>query len=276
MARFHNSQNRHRGIFYLINFGLSNHRVTQIRYGLATVLSISLIYFSQTNKKEIEFIQSYAVFTCNSIINIFYSPVTFIKYSINLAADMSLVYKENSKLREENKKMEEYMILKELERHKHYDTQNLLQKNLGISHNVQNFEVSYISKQSGVAIIKTKGVRIEENSSVLCSSGLAGRVIFSDENIAKVILINDEKSFIPVTTSISASRGILKNDIEAGLEIIGFEIPPKIGEIVYTMSTDTAFLSGVPVGIIYKSDNQKVLVKAICDATKSNFLSVIR
>lgn len=274
MTKFSRKNNESKGLLYLINLGVSYKRVTQLRYFVAVFFATTMMYFSNSSKSEVDFVKSYTTFYFNPVVDVFYSPISFLKYLTNLTFDIIFVYKENKRLKEENLKMEEHILLRELKSHKDQENDYLLHANIGFDKHLKNFPISYISTNSGIAIVELNGFSVKENSSVLCGSGLAGRVVSSDDKIAKIILINDERSFLPVTTSATGVKGVLKSHFSGGVEIVNTETLPKIGEIVYTMSPDKAFLGGVPVGIIYKSDNDEVLVKPMCDPLKSNFFSI--
>lgn len=93
--------------------------------------------------------------------------------------------------------------------------------------------------------------------------GLVGRVVESGDRSARVLLITDLNSRIPVSIGSGNERALMigNNDGTPALKYWSPGQPPSDGAMVLTSAVGGIFPPGLPVGFVhYDSDNQPVVV----------------
>ncbi|QED22871.1 rod shape-determining protein MreC [Candidatus Deianiraea vastatrix] len=275
MKKFRNFEEHEIGLINIINLGILNKYVNRIRYIFGCIYGISAIYFSINYTQNRDIIAMSITTKMNSLVTFFQFPMYAIRSTFNLVEDIFLVYHDNIILRENNQKLRENLIYQKMIYDNLITSSKLSQVNIKISDSIKNYQIAYFSEASNVVILKTGTDQIKDYSPVLCNGGLAGRTISSFNGMTKVVLIQSSKSYIPVSTSITGTKGVASGN-DSNIKMIYTNETPKSGEIVYTMSGDNLFYSGIPIGIISKVvDNETIFIEPYCNISKLNQLSVI-
>ena len=108
--------------------------------------------------------------------------------------------------------------------------------------------------------------------------GLVGRISGVGKNTARVILLTDSNSRIPVTIQPSGQRALLVGDNSARPPIEFLEKPELVrpGDRVVTSGDGGVFPSGLLVGRVAKDSDRRLRVQLAADYERLNFLRVLR
>ena len=108
--------------------------------------------------------------------------------------------------------------------------------------------------------------------------GLVGRISGVGKNTARVILLTDSNSRIPVTIQPSGQRAILVGDNSARPPIEFLEKPELVrpGDQVVTSGDGGVFPAGLLVGQVAKDVDRRLRVQLPADYEGLNFLRVLR
>ena len=108
--------------------------------------------------------------------------------------------------------------------------------------------------------------------------GLVGRISGVGKNTARVILLTDSNSRIPVTIQPSGQRAILEGDNSARPPIEFLEKPELVrpGDRVVTSGDGGVFPSGLLVGQVAKDSDRRLRVQLAADYERLDFLRVLR
>lgn len=108
-------------------------------------------------------------------------------------------------------------------------------------------------------------------------TGLLGRVAEVGERSARVLLINDLNSRIPVVIESSRERAILKGDNSAQPELKYLPITTKVslGDRVVTSGHGGVFPAGLPVGIVTGVAEDDVRVTPFADTVQLEFIRLM-
>ena len=137
-----------------------------------------------------------------------------------------------------------------------------------------------IDKQSPFlrSIIINKGSKneIKKGMAVLSDSYLVGKVIEVNFMTSRVLLLSDLNSKIPVTIEPGGIQSILSgNGVNAGvIQYTKGKMPINGEGAVYTSGTGDLFKSGIPIGKINYSENQKN-VDFFVDFSQLRFVRVL-
>ncbi len=195
-------------------------------------------------------------------------PLGSVRAALDGVGDMFVLHAENARLREENARLRQWQSVALA-----LDAENAsLKANL---HWIPDPAASYVTARvvadaGGVyarAVLLSTGPNphITKGQVALDARGLAGRVTEVGTRSARVLLITDINSRIPVTLETSRGRAILigTNGPRPRLAYWPEETPPQEGERVVTSAEAGVFPAGLPIGSVhYTSRNTAEVVPA--------------
>lgn len=240
---------------------------------ICILVSFSLI-FSNSNEK----IQS---FRSNSLdtFSFLYKPFDWLDDQLFLIRKLEVLSQENLKLNLENQILESNKIenerLRALLKFRKRNELNLIGADI-LSKGVN-------SNMSSVLLDRGLVDEIENNSAVLSSRGVVGKVIYVSRNHSGVQLISDVNFRLSVKIVPSETEGIMRwidNDI-CEIAEVQTTSDVQIGDVVLTSNLSIYFPPNLPVGeviSVYKkssSSNKTVRMKLFADLSTLNQLFIV-
>lgn len=118
---------------------------------------------------------------------------------------------------------------------------------------------------------------VKKDQAVISENGLLGRVVDVGSGSARVILLNDINSRVPVITESSREKSILigTNTESPSLAYLTADSRIAIGERVVTSGDGGIFPAGIPVGVVQSIQKNTVTVQPFVDATATQYISVV-
>jgi len=243
------------------------------------LLSLSIFALDISELKPIKILRSLLNDGVYRISAISSSPIKFSGTVKDFFITHIFVYKENKKLKTE---------LEEL-KNKDFQTLYLQTANKRLQDIIQLEKKSafttiaakvILDKNSpylnSVIINRGSSSRIELGMPVLSEGNLVGRVVKVNFLSARILLLNDLNSKIPVMISPKGSQAILsgRGEDKPRLEYLPekFELSDK--NLVFTSGKDGIFFEGIPVGNVISEDN-KIKVKLFSDPNQVSFVNVV-
>ncbi|HTR18071.1 MAG TPA: rod shape-determining protein MreC [Acetobacteraceae bacterium] len=190
------------------------------------------------------------------IYGAFSGPLATVRDTMAGAGDLFALRSENAALREENERLRRwYSVALAL------DAENAeLKANL---HWIPDPPPSYVTARvvadAGGVYARSVLLSVGPNHTVrkgqiaLDADGLVGRVTEVGGRSARVLLITDMNSRVPVVLEHSRSPAILAGDNTARPRLLYFQegVHPAEGERVVTSAEANAFPAGLPVGVVH-------------------------
>ena len=243
------------------------------------LLSLSIFVLDISGLKPIKIFRSLLNDGVYRISAISSSPIKFSGTVKDFFITHIFVYKENRKLKTELEKL----------KNKDFQTLYLQTENKRLQDIIQLEKKSafttiaarvILDKNSpylnSVIINRGSGSRIKLGMPVLSEGNLVGRVVEVNFLSARILLLNDLNSKIPVMISPKGSQAILsgRGEDKPKLEYLPekFELSDK--NLVFTSGKDGIFFEGIPVGNVIFEDN-KIKVKLFSDPNQVSFVNVI-
>jgi len=243
------------------------------------LLSLSIFALDISELKPIKILRSLLNDGIYRISAISSSPIKFSGVVKDFFITHIFVYKENRKLKTE---------LKEL-KNKDFQTLYLQTANKRLQDIIQLEQKStfttiaakiILDKNSpylnSVIINRGSNSRIKLGMPVLSEGNLVGSVVEVNFFSARILLLNDLNSKIPVMISPKGSQAILsgRGKDKPKLEYLPekFELSDK--NLVFTSGKDGIFFEGIPVGNVIFEDN-KIKVKLFSDPNQISFVNII-
>jgi rod shape-determining protein MreC len=243
------------------------------------LLSLSIFVLDVSKLKPIKILRSLLNDGVYRISAVSSSPIKFSGIVKDFFITHIFVYKENRKLKTELEKL----------KNKDFQTLYLQTANKRLQNIIQLEKQSafttiaakvLLDKNSpylnSVIINRGSSSRIKLGMPVLSEGNLVGRVVEINFLSARILLLNDLNSKIPVMISPKGSQAILsgRGEDKPKLEYLPekFELSDK--NLVFTSGKDGIFFEGIPVGNVIFEDN-KIKVKLFSDPNQVSFVNVI-
>jgi rod shape-determining protein MreC len=206
------------------------------------------------------------------------TAATYVRTITGLAA----LQDENARLQAENQRLREwYQTALQLEARNHS-----LETLLNVAADPQSrFVTARIIADSGNAYVRSMVVLAGRNNNVykgqpvLAAEGLVGRVIEAGDKAARVLLLTDMNSRIPVMVEGKNWRAILAGKNE-GLPVLA-HLPPEAAEDmseglrIVTSGHGGLFPFGLPVGEVVKSEDGAWQVRPYANVDRLVFVRII-
>ena len=243
------------------------------------LLSLSIFVLDISELKPIKILRSLLNDGVYRISAISSSPIRFSGTVKDFFITHIFVYKENRKLKTE---------LDEL-KNKNFRTLYLQTENKRLQDIIQLEKQSafttvaakvILDKNSpylnSVIINKGSSSRIKLGMPVLTEGNLVGRVVEVNFLSARILLLNDLNSKIPVMISPKGSQAILsgRGEDKPKLEYLPEEFELDNKNLVFTSGKDGIFFEGIPIGNVI-SENNKIKVKLFSDPNQISFVNVV-
>ena len=251
------------------------------KFSLFVLILLSLFIFilDNSNLKPIKVLRSLINDSIYRISAVSSSPIRFSGASKDFFVKHIFTYEENERLRKELEDLKSKNFQSSFLEAENNKLQNVLNLEKNTPYSVVNAKV-ILDKNSpflnSVIINKGSNAGIKLGMPVLNEGYLAGRIVEVNFVSARILLLNDLNSRIPVVVSPSGTQAILSGvgKREPSLEYLpdNFMLGEK-ESIVFTSGKDGVLFPGIAIGKVVLNDNKK-LVKLFADPDQISVVSV--
>ncbi|MDE3015685.1 MAG: rod shape-determining protein MreC [Pseudomonadota bacterium] len=118
---------------------------------------------------------------------------------------------------------------------------------------------------------------IRKDQAVINENGLVGRIVDVGASSARVLLLTDINSRIPVIAERANEKSILAGNNSAlpSLSYLSGDSRISVGDRIVTSGDGGVFPKGIPVGIVTSVDKEAVSVQPFVDPSRVEYVSVI-
>ena len=118
---------------------------------------------------------------------------------------------------------------------------------------------------------------IIDGSAVVDGLGLVGRISGVEDQISRIILLSDTKSYVPVIIEPNNQEAIIRGD-NSSTPLVDFirgsdKIQP--GFRIYTSGTGGVYPPGILIGIVVLSSDKKIRVRLSANINKLDYLRIL-
>lgn len=250
-------------------------------FAFLLALGLTLLVAGRSGFGPVEKVRTGLLDILAPVLDVISRPVSAINDLATEAEQLSRVYDENARLREENARLLHWQnAARSLERD-NAQYRRLL--------NVRSrADVTYITArvvgESGGPFVKTlllaAGDRdgVQPNQAVVSELGLVGRITEAGRNAARILLITDLNSRIPVMLEGSRRRAILAGD-NSGRPLLSFleaEAVVRPGDRVITSGHGGLLPPGLVVGVVSSVSESQVRLRPFVDLGRLERVNVLR
>jgi rod shape-determining protein MreC len=118
---------------------------------------------------------------------------------------------------------------------------------------------------------------VRKGQIAMTAQGMVGRVAEIGERQARVLLITDLNSRIPVMIESSRERAMLAGDNaeRPRLQYLGTNVRVEVGDRIVTSGHGGAFPPGLPIGVVAAASDWEVRVQPYVDMSRLEFLRLV-
>jgi rod shape-determining protein MreC len=207
-------------------------------------------------------------------------PVATVADAVRQVEATVSLYAENRRLREENARLLQWQ---EVARRLDAENEQLRQ----LLHTVPEMPASFISSRvignSGGAFVRNvlvnAGARdgVARGQAAITGTGLIGRVVEVGDRAARVLLLTDLNSRIPVEIESSHQRAVLAGDNSDRPRLLYLAVTAgvRIGDRVVTSGSGGIFPPELPVGVVASLENGVVRVAPFAELARLEFIRIV-
>ncbi len=266
-------------ILLLIKFRAVGRILQKTLIFVLLLASLGFICLSRINSPYMDKINALGMEVVGPVMYVIEFPARIIHRAYAFVYDVSRVYSDNKALREENKQM---MYLQN-KVHTLQVENRLLSQLLNYSPPPDAVSVSAkVVAETGddfthTLIIYTGKNKVKKGQVVLSSESVIGRIDSVGSKFAKVILLNDIGSKIPVVIERTRARGILSGNNTRFPQLIYTKSTADIqeGDLVVTSGVGGVFPGGLPIGFINSVHGGDIDVETISDFERVEYVRVV-
>ena len=246
------------------------------------LLTFILVLFNKADYFLINKIKFFGIDFVSPITRIISSPVSIITNVGTRFNDINNIENENLKLKEEIIRLKKWQTLAIKNSRENRVFKRLLNST---SHEVEIIKTASVINQTPgiytklITINAGLNFNIKKNLAVINEKGLVGKTIFSSEKNAKVLLISDPTSSIPVKTLSDSSYSILSGTTNGKYLISSFTKDnnlPRIGDLLVTSGNAKIFPRDILVGKVIDIKEDYYIALPYADFHNLNYVQVVK
>ncbi len=248
---------------------------------LLVVAAVALLVMARFGHPSIVQIRAQVDDWLRPIMQTFTIPTTGIRNLMENKDALFRAYEENKQLREENDTLRHWQAVAET-----LKAENESLRALAAYRPVEN--VSYVAAQviaqspdayAGNLMIDAGSEQgLKSLQPVIDAFGLVGRLVDVGERTARVLLLSDTSSHVPVISGDSRQHAILVGTGDELLRMTFIGGDPEqiqLGESVMTTSEGGLIPDSVMVGTVFRRDGNELLVKPLRPLARSEYVRVM-
>ena len=266
-------------IFLLIKFRAIGRILRKTFVLILLLLSLGFVGLSKTNSQFINKVNALGLDIIGPVMYVIEFPARIIHRTYSFFYDVSRVFADNEALREENKQM----LYLQNKVHTLQVENMLLSQLLNYSPPKDSTSVSAkVVAEAGddfthALVIYTGESSVKKGQVVLSSESVIGRIESAGDKYAKVMLLNDIGSKIPVVIERTRARGILSGNNTRFPQLIYTKSITDIqeGDLLVTSGVGGVFPGGLPIGFINSVRDGEIDVEPIADLDRVEYVRVV-
>lgn len=270
---------KHRRVLFM---QLSQIRQLIKKFALVILFLIAfvLMMVNKTDTILIDKTSSMATGILSPVVDVLIVPARLVAHVYDYFKDMSLAYEENKFLKKENRKLR---LIGEQARALEIENRLLSR--------ILNFTKPPVDKLTTARIIAEEGDAfshsliayigknniVEKGQIVLNEDGVVGRIDKIGNSYAKILLLTDINSRIPVVLEKNRTRGMVAGDntLNPKLVFLPLSSEVNIGDRLVTSGVAGVFPPGLPVGFVSKIDKREIRIQPYADLNSLEYVKIV-
>jgi rod shape-determining protein MreC len=254
--------------------------ISRATLALLIATSLTLMIMSKTGNPAVTRLRTQITDIVTPVLAVAASPMDVIYNGGNWLREIATLRSENLMLKNQNIELLKWQAAAKAMESENQSLRTLLNV-------VPNLKTSYItahvvSDLGGPYVHSAlidggneNGIRKDE--AVVSDHGLLGRVIEAGDSSARVLLLNDINSRVPVVAERAQEKSILMGN-NIGLPTLSYlsaDSKISVGDRIVTSGDGGVFPQGIPVGVVTSVDRGTIKVQPFVDPARVEYVSVL-
>jgi len=245
-------------------------------------LAVVLMFFSRSNDGVVAQSRAGLSNMFVPLLDIVSQPIEVFDDFVDWTQNVALVFTENERLREENQRLLQAQIAASQLIIDNQRLKELLSVKEG---ELEKIATSRAVSDSGGPFFNSVLINVglddgvQKGQAVITEKGIIGRVISAGMSSARVLLITDLNSRVPVKIADSGLNMILEGDntVQPTLTFRPDEYQAKVGDLVLTSGFGKVYPPDLAVGQVSEiSEDGVVRIRLTANLKRLNFISVVK
>ncbi|MEZ5848765.1 MAG: rod shape-determining protein MreC [Geminicoccaceae bacterium] len=272
-----------RSAMYRLSMAAMSVRASTQKMLLTTLLfiSVAILVLGKADLKLIQATSDGIADGSLSVLSLLRKPIELTRDAAHTLGGVLAVFEENERLREENERLlaaQHRAVLLEVENE---GLRELLQAPR--IEQTRNFTSAAVIADTATPFVHTRLLDagrnrgLEPGMPVIRPEGLVGRLLSVSERTARLMLLTDFNSRVPVVIGPSGDRAILEGDNSSEPKLRFLPLQPRfaIGDDVVTSGQGGLLPPGMMVGKVVHIDEHQVSVRPNVDWTRLDHVSIL-
>jgi len=207
-------------------------------------------------------------------------PVATVASGVRHVEGLFDLYRDNQRLREENARLLQWQ---DVARRLEAENAGLRDLTQYVPEGAARFVSAQVIANSGGAfarsVLVSAGARegVTRGQAAVTGEGLVGRIAEVGNRAARVLLLTDLNSHIPVMLDASRERAVMAGDNsdQPRLLYLPANVTVKVGERIVTAGSGGVFPPGVPVGVVASIDTGIVRVEPYAELSRLEYVRIV-
>ncbi|MFQ5974592.1 MAG: rod shape-determining protein MreC [Alphaproteobacteria bacterium] len=257
-------------------------RAWMSRFALALMLltALVLMVLSNNGAPVVERARTTVVDGVSPVLGVLVRPAHAVAGVVEGVRSLVLLFAENRRLREDNDRLRRWLyVAQQLEAEN-----DALRTQLGFVPDPKpRFITARVIGDTGGAFVHSllvgAGDRdgLRRGQAAVAGEGLAGRIAEVGDRSARLLLLTDINSRVPVIIESTGDRAILagNNGPRPQLQFLPSKAPVSPGDVVFTSGHGGVFPPGLPVGMVVQVSESTISVEPVADLSRVRFVRVL-
>ncbi|HYL49925.1 MAG TPA: rod shape-determining protein MreC, partial [Stellaceae bacterium] len=193
--------------------------------------------------------------TLAPVLQVAGEPIVTVSNAIGTVKDIASVYRQNQDLKVENQRLLQWQEVAHRLESENEELRNLVKF---APQGAMSSVAAQVIADSGGAFLRNVLVNVGRDEGVtrgqpaLTGDGLVGRVIELGDRTARILLLTDINSHIPVVVEGTHERAMLNGDNSDQPQLVYFQpkTPVKPGDRIVTSGSGGVFPPDLPIGVV--------------------------
>jgi rod shape-determining protein MreC len=207
-------------------------------------------------------------------------PFATVALGVRKAEDLLNVYSDNERLREENARLLQWQ---EVGRRLETENEELRRLTKFVPQDAPQYIAAQVIANSGGAFARNvlvdagRRAGVTRGQAAATGEGLVGRVAEVGERAARILLLTDLNSRIPVVLEDTRDRAMLAGDNSDQPRLLYLPATAKVtpGERIVTAGSGGIFPPGLPVGMVASVDGGVIRVEPYAELSRLDYVRVV-
>ncbi|MBM3485224.1 MAG: rod shape-determining protein MreC [Alphaproteobacteria bacterium] len=247
---------------------------------LLVLSAFALMLLGKAETVVIERVRGGIVDVVSPLMHVAAEPLAAVSRGIETLHDLFSLREENTRLREQNARLLEWQTIALRLTHENAHYRTLLE--FVPDPNATAITARIFADSSGVfvhSMLINAGSRdgVGRGQAVVTGAGLAGRITTVGERSARVLLVTDLNSRIPVLVESSRDNGILAGDNTRDPRLVFLPQNSVVapGDRIVTSGQGGVFPPGIPIGVVGSVGEGVIRVRPLVDLDRIETVRVI-